>query len=305
MQCISFPLHVLCVFASFGMRTFVIPVQGFIHPGGFAIVPTWLGIYGWEMAALWFVARSPGTIEFWRNPLLVVLWCTTNAAEATWAMVNARGPLLPLPLLMGVAAICHVSLGFMQRHTTGEEYWLSCAPFWFHAGWVTTVTLVNVSAYLATTGADISTQFNFALASPIVAFSLVLLATCVTVATTGRTVATPYAVCVSWALLGVLVELSDSGRAARNPAWAEIGEVRQGALRTVTGVCLAACAILALGSAAALVRSMAPADVVIPDRQSSQGHSAAELSSTQSSTQSSQQVSSANAKQNCCFHILC
>lgn len=279
-QCISFPLHLFCVFGSFGMRTFVIPVQGLIHPGGFAIVPTWFGIYGWEIAALCFVARSPHTIAFWRSPLPVLLWCTTNAAEATWAVVNARGPLLPLPLLMGVAAICHVSLGLLQRHTRGEEYWLSCAPFWFHAGWVTTVTLVNISAYLATTRADITTQFNFALASPIVAFSLVLLATCVTVATTGRTVATPYAVCVTWALLGVLVELSDSGRAAANPAWADIGKARQKVLRTVTGVCLAACAVLALGSTAALVRTM-QADVAIPDPRPSQDYSAEEASGTQ------------------------
>ena len=258
-QSISFPLHLVCVFGSFGMRTFVIPVQGFIHPGRFAIVPTWFGIYGWEIAALWFVARSPPTIAFWRNPIPVVLWCTTNVAEAAWAIVNAKGPLLPLPLLMGVATICHVSLGFTQRHTTGQEYWLSCAPFWFHAGWVTTVTMVNVSAYLATTSADIATQFNFAFASPIVACSLVLLAICVTVVMTGRVVATPYAVCVSWALLGVMVELSDSGRAAANPAWAQIGKTGQGRLQTVAGVCLAACAVLALGSAAALARNMAQA----------------------------------------------
>jgi len=256
-QCIVFPAYLVANFAAFGMRTFVIPVQGLIHPGGFAIVPTWLGIYSWEIAALIFVARSDSTITFWRSYLPVALWCTSNIAEATWSISNARGPLGPLLPMMILSAVALLSLGFATRQSTGQEYWLTCAPFWFHAGWATTVALVNASQQLASTGADVATQFDFAFASPIVACGLVLLALCLTLlATARRVVALPYAVSVSWALSGVLAELSDSGRASACPAWAAIGEEGQASLQTVAGISLTVCVILAVLSAIAFAREV-------------------------------------------------
>ena len=256
-QCIMFPAYIVANFAAFGLRTFVIPVQGLINPGGFAIVPTWLGIYGWEIAALFFVARSDSTITFWRSYVPVALWCTSNIAEATWSISNARGPLEPLLPTMIVSTVALLSLGFATRQATGQEYWLSCAPFWFHAGWVTTVTLGSASQQLASTGADVATQFNFAFASPLLACGLVLLALCLTLATTSRrAVALPFAVSVSWALGGVLAELSDSGRASACPAWAAIGEGGQATLQTVAGVGLAVCVVCAVMSAVAFAREV-------------------------------------------------
>jgi hypothetical protein len=247
LQCIVFPAYIIANFAAFGNRTFVVPVQGLIHPGSFAIVPTWLGIYGWEAAALIFVARSDSTITFWSSYLPVALWCTSNIAEAWWSISNARGPLDPLLPTMIISTVALLSLGFSTRQATGQEYWLSCAPFWFHAGWVTTVTLVSTSQQLASTGADVATQFDFAFASPLLACGLVLLALCLTLATTRRAVvALPYALSVSWALSGVLAELSDSGRASACPAWAAIGEDGQAMLQTVAGVGLAVCVVLAV-----------------------------------------------------------
>ena len=262
-QCIVFPAYLITNFASFGMRTFVIPAQGLVHPGGFAIVPTWLGIYGWEIGALVFVAHSDYTIAFWRSYLPVALWCTSNIAEAMWSISNARGPLDNLLPTMIISALALISLGFATRQAKGQEYWLTCAPFWFHAGWVTTVSLVNASALLASTGADVATQFDFAFASPILACGLALLVICLTLATTRRVVAFPYAVCVSWALAGVLAELSHLGRASRSPAWAAIGEGGQATLQTVAGVSLAVCAVLALlsGIAFAYCASSAAPDL--------------------------------------------
>jgi hypothetical protein len=254
-QCIVFPAYIIANFAAFGNRTFVVPVQGLIHPGSFAIVPTWLGIYGWEIAALFFVAQSDSTVTFWRSYLPVALWCTSNIAEAWWSISNAKGPLDALLPTMIISTVALLSLGFATRHATGKEFWLSCAPFWFHAGWVTTVTLVNASQQLASTGADVETQFDFAFASPLLACGLVLLVLCLILATTRRAVvALPYAVSVSWALIGVLAELSDSGRASACPAWEAIGEEKQATLQTVAGVSLAVCAVLAVLSAIAFAR---------------------------------------------------
>ena len=123
-QCIVLPVYLIANFAAFGSRTFVIPVQGLIHPGGFAIVPTWFAIYGWEIAALSFVARSDSKIAFWRSYLPVALWCTSNIAEATWSISNAKGPLDPLLPTMIISAIALLSLGFATRQATGKEYWL-------------------------------------------------------------------------------------------------------------------------------------------------------------------------------------
>ena len=83
----------------------------------------------------------------------------------------------------------------------------------------------------------------------------VLLVLCLILATTRRAVvALPYAVSVSWALIGVLAELSDSGRASACPAWEAIGEEKQATLQTVAGVSLAVCAVLAVLSAIAFAR---------------------------------------------------
>ena len=256
-QCIVFSVYLVTNFAAFGMRTFKIPVPGLIHPGSFAIVPTWLGIYGWEIASLVFVAQSDSTIAFWRSYLPVTLWCTSNIAEVTWSISNARGPLGMLLPMMILSAVALLLLGFATRHATGQEFWLTCAPFWFHAGWVTTVSLVSASQQLSSTGADVATQFDFAFASPILACGLVLLALGITLlATSRRAVAFVYAVSVSWALIGVLAELSDSGRASACPAWAAIGEEGQASLQTVTGVSLAVCVVLAVLSAIAFAREV-------------------------------------------------
>jgi hypothetical protein len=74
--------------------------------------------------------------------------------------------------MMILSAGALLSLGFATRQSTGQEYWLTCAPFWFFAGWATTVALVNASQQLASTGADVATQFDFAFASPIIGVTL-------------------------------------------------------------------------------------------------------------------------------------